>query len=196
MVNTSLISTTSNNTNASTLDEELRPHSSPGINSNKMTTPFYERKPRHWSVSSDSLCQPLGVSCTDKRCSAGSVDNFGESFISFTNASYCSSNEWKVAKSDIYPLPTTAPHRSYSLENHEEESPHSELAARVSEQEIRNEEIRDEKLGERTRTGQNVDISQPKEGLCIFVIGGKYCGSHDCFAKGVDIWRCDITKRK
>lgn len=191
MVNTTQISTTTSNTNTSALVDELRPHSSPGMNSNQTTTPSSERKSRHCSVSTDSLYQPAAVMCTDKRSSAGSIDNFGENFISFTNASYCSSSEWQVGKSDIYPLHKTVPCRSLSLESCEEESSQNEEVARVSEQ-----EIRDEKPEERTTTGHNVDFSQPKEGLCIFVIGGKYCGSQDCFAKGVDIWRCDITKRK
>lgn len=191
MVNTTQISTTTSNTNTSALVDELRPHSSPGMNSNQTTTPSSERKSRHCSVSTDSLYQPAAVMCTDKRSSAGSIDNFGENFISFTNASYCSSSEWQVGKSDIYPLHKTVPCRSLSLESCEEESSQNEEVARVSEQ-----EIRDEKPEERTTTGHNVDFSQPKEGLCIFVIGGKYCGSQDCFAKGVDIWRCDITKRR
>ena len=183
----------SSNTNTTALNEELRPHSSPVANSNQMNALSYERKPRHWSVSSNSLYQPLAVTCADKRCSAGSVDSFADNFTSFTNVSYCSSSEWSVGKSDIFPLrkTATAPCRSHSLESHEEESPQNEEIIRVG-----TGEIQREKLGIKTKKGQNVDMSQPKEGLCIFVIGGKYCGSHDCFAKGVDIWRCDITKRK
>ena len=192
MVNTTQASTSSSNTKTSNFDEDLRPHSSPSVNSNKKTTPSYERKTRHWSVSSDSLCQRDTISYEDKRCSAGSIENFGENVISFTNASYCSSsNEWEVSKSEIYPLHKTLKDKSHVLERHDEESSQNEetVNARLSEV-----ECRDEKLEETTGVGQNY-VSQPKEGLCIFVIGGKYCGSHDCFAKGVDIWRCDITKR-
>ena len=183
---------TNDSSNRKAAPEELRPHSSPGVNSNPTSTSSYERKPRHWAVSSDSLYhQPVASTSADKRCSAGSVDGFAENFISFTNASYSSSSEWNVGKNDIFPLRKTVPDRSLSLESHEEESSQSERMTTISK-----EEIRDEKLEGKTRMRQDADFSQPKEGLCIFVIGGKYCGSHECFAKGIDIWRCDITKRK
>lgn len=111
--------------------------------------------------------------------------------MAFTNVSYSSSNEWKVGQNDIYPLHKTLQDGSRSLERHEEESPQSELK-----EEIGKQETRKEKFKAKTRTDRNVDLSQPKEGLCVFVVGGKNCGSQDFFAKSVDIWRCDITKRK
>ena len=191
MVNTTQISSASSNTNTSSLVEELRPHSSPAMKYNQRTTSILEKKPRHCSVSSDSLYQPTDVTSTDKRSSAGSVDLFGKNFMSFTNASYRSSNEWTVGQNDIYPLHKTLQDRNHSLERHEEESPQNELKAKTEGQEIRNEQHE-----AKTRMDRNVDLPQPKEGLCIFVVGGKNCGSQDFFAKSVDIWRCDITKRK
>ena len=189
MVNTTQMS--SSNARTSSPVKELRPHTSPVMKCNQTTTSFLEKKPRHFSVSSDSLYQPTNVTSTDKRSSAGSVDLFSENFMSFTNASYSSSNEWKVGQNDIYPLHETLRDRSHKLERHEEEGPQSEEKAVTKKKEFRNENFQ-----AKTRMGGNVDISQQKEGLCIFVVGGKNCGSQDFFGKNVDIWRCDITKRK
>lgn len=192
MVNSTETPTQTSNTNTCTTVDELRPHSSPSVTNNEKTTPSNERNNRQLSFSSDSLYQPANIPYTDKRSSASSVDSFGTNIISYTNVSYSSSSEWKFGENDTYPLHKTLRDRCHSLERHEEESPQNEAHERASEDTTRE----DQRLRDKTRAGQNVVFSQPKEGLCIFVIGGKYCGSHDCFAKGMDVWRCDVTKRK
>ncbi|XP_028415555.1 uncharacterized protein LOC114538589 isoform X2 [Dendronephthya gigantea] len=193
MVNTADISTTKSRAKTSIPVEEERPHTSPGANGNQKITPSSERRARHCSVSTDSVYRPSSLTPTDKRCSAGSLDNLEKNFVAFTNACYSSSSEWQVDKNNIYPLHRTFHNRSHSLERHEEEGPQNEGTAGANEHKLnKNMNYGDDTC---TRASQNIEVSHPKEGLCIFVIGGKYCGSHDCFAKGVDIWRCDVTKR-
>lgn len=194
MVNTADVSATKSCTKTLIHVEEQRPHSSPGANGNQKTTSSSERRSRHCSVSTDSVYRPASVTCADKRCSAGSLNNLSENFVAFTNVCYSSSSEWQVDKNDIYPLHRTLRDRSLSLERHDEEGLQNEGTAKASQNELHeNKNLWDDTC---PRTDRNVELSHPKEGLCIFVIGGKYCGSHDCFAKGVDIWRCDVTKRK
>lgn len=120
------------------------------------------------SISTDSLYQPVSSKCLDEHCEESDVDAFGDNSYSLTNVSYCGSTEWEA---------------DLALQSHKEQIPYNEEI-------IRKKKVRDNSCKEK------LHISQPKEGLCIFVIGGKYFGNHECLAKGVDIWRCDITKRK
>lgn len=175
--------------------EELRPRSSPAVQCNKNISSV-KTCSRPLSLSTDSLYQPTIPNCAYKRRSAGGSISYyddNSAVTAFTNVSYSSStDEAQFSKSGE----NTQPLQGSEVRPSEG---HSYGRESNSKEEQWKHEQRD-CMNIDTMACENFEIKsvlpQPKEGLCIFLVGGKYCGNHEFFTKAVDIWRCDVTKRQ
>lgn len=178
--------------------EELRPHSSPEFQYKEDPRPF-EPRCRQWSLSTDSLYLQANKNRKDKRCSSGSVDDFGENdVISFTNVSYCSSNdESQFPERNRHPLQPSLGEKVWSSEDHEVEKGKGDAKNEKRVQWNHDELDCTNNDGTKSKSSElKKQLPHVTEGLCIFLVGGKYYGNHEFFTKGIDIWRCDVTKRK
>lgn len=175
--------------------EEPRPRSSPDVQCKENTSSFKARS-HPWSLSTDSLYQPTMTNCAYKRCSAGSIDGFGENSVAaFTNVSYIGSTEAHLPETEV-----NSPSLQYGELRPSEEENKDVEDDNINTKEVKCKHYHDHCMNMNTAC-ENFALkpkvmSNPKEGLCIFLVGGKYCGNHEFFTKAVDIWRCDVTKRK